>query len=157
MRLLGAWRLPLEQDENGLLLIRQADDGGMDVLTLEIRNRGDDEPASVQWETATVWPTKVGKVELLNVQMDKGKMIVGYRVDADGSFSFGFMKTEPVIAAIEAGKLKGTVSKGMGTRGATLQDTPERIIAFIRGNGGYDLFQFDKKKGGVRLERYKPK
>ena len=155
-RLLGAWRVSEEQEENAFLFVRASDDGGMDVLTLEFRERGDDEPVRVQWDGAVVWPTKVGDIDLLNVVADKSNYIVAYKVADDGSFRFGFMRTEPFKAAVEAGKLKGRTSKGWSGSGAKLEDTPERIIAFIRDNGGYDLFEFGGEKKGIKLVRYTP-
>lgn len=156
-RLLGAWRAAPDQEEGAFLFVRERDDGGMDVLLLEYRDGAENKPKPVEWETAVAWSTKTGDIDLLDVQADGAKYIMAYKVAEDGSFQFGFMEPEPFIAAVKAGKLKTKDNKGWTGSSLTLDDTPERIGAFIRDNGGYKLFGIDTGKEGFRMVRYSPR
>ena len=155
-RLLGAWRAAPDQEADAFLFVREQDDGGIDVMLLEYRDGGENKPKAVQWETAVAWSTKVGDIDLLNVQADGAKYIMAYKVAEDGSFRFGFMEAEPFIAAVKAGTLKGKDNKSWAGSSVTLDDTPERVGAFIRDNGGYELFGIGKDKKSFKMLRYSP-
>jgi len=155
-RLLGAWRASPDHEEDAFLFVRERDDGGIDVMLLEYRDGGENKPKAVQWENAVAWSTKVGDIDLLNVQADGARYIMAYKVAEDGSFRFGFMLAEPFVAAVKAGALKGKDNKSWAGSSVTLNDTPERISAFIRDNGGYELFGIGEGKTAFRMVRYSP-
>ena len=155
-RLLGAWRAAPDHEEDAFLFVRERDGGGMDVLLLEYRDGAENKPKPVEWENAAAWSTRAGDIDLLNVQADGARYIMAYKVAEDGSFRFGFMEPEPFIAAVEAGKLNSKDDKGWTGSSLTLNDTPERIVAFIRDNGGYELFGIGKGKQSLRMVRYSP-
>ncbi len=156
-RLLGAWRAAPDHEEDAFLFVRESDGGGMDVLLLEYRDGAENTPKRAEWQTAVAWSTKAGDIDLLNVEADGSKYIMAYKVADDGSFRFGFMATEPFIAAVKAGTLKSKDNKGWTGSSLTLDDTPERIVAFIRANGGYELFGIGEEKQSLRMVRYSPK
>ena len=155
-RLLGAWRGAPEHEDSAFLYVRERDDGGMDVLLLEYRDGAENKPRRVEWQTAVAWSTKVGDIDLLDVQADGAKYIMAYKFAEDGSFRFGFMEPEPFIAAVKAGKLKTRDNKGWTGSSLTLDDTPQRISAFIRDNGGYELFGIGDGNKPFRMVRYSP-
>jgi len=156
-RLLGAWRAAPDHEDDAFLFVRERDDGGIDVMLLEYRDGAETKPKAVQWETAVAWSTRIGDIDLLNVQADGAKYIMAYKFAEDGTFRFGFMLAEPFIAAVKAGALKGKDNKSWAGSNVTLDDTPERIGAFIRDNGGYELFGIGNGKQSFKMVRYSPR
>lgn len=142
-RLIGVWTVPGNQDETGFLFVRAAEEGGgMEVITLSLRDNEDTNNQEPDWDIATFWPTEIAGLGYLNMIMEDGNLIIAYKVNDDGSVELGPMKNDPFKTAIEAGKLKGTISKSFLGQDVRLTDTAENIKAFIRDNGGHDLFEF---------------
>jgi hypothetical protein len=141
-RLLGVWTVPHQTDEVGFLFAREADEGGIDILTVELR---DDDGAKHQlpkWDSAVAWPTEIDGLGYLNMVMDDGRLILAYRVNEDGSAEFGFMDPKPFKKAVQDGTLQGRLSDGFLGTEITLTDTAQNIAGFIRDNGGHGLFVF---------------
>jgi hypothetical protein len=94
-----------------------------------------------------VWVTRVKDQPYLNVRRvggnaveQPGFTIMAYDLGADGSLKVRLMATKPVIAAIEAGKLKGRVKKGEYSSDVTLTSPGADIAAFIAGANRDELF-----------------
>lgn len=152
-RLIGVWTVPNNQDDVGFLFVRESKDGGMDVLTVELRENSENEHQTPKWESAVAWPTQIAGFGYLNLIMDDGRMIVAYRFNRDASLEFGFMNTDPLKKAVKAGKVKGRLDMGFLGTEVMLTDTASNIAAFIRDNGGHGLFVFGdpEKEGDARL------
>lgn len=152
-RLIGVWTVPHNEDETGFLFVREADDGGMDVLTLELREDDDTRHQRPKWDVAVAWPTTIAGLGYLNLIMDDGRLIVAYRVNADDTMEFGVMNTDLLKKAVQAGKLKGKLEQGFLGTEVLLTDSADNIKSFIRDNGGHDLFVFGdpKNENDVRL------
>jgi len=156
-RLLGVWSVPAGNDKFNLVFLSKSKDGGMEMLTLEMDEQTGDEPPTAEWGTSVLWPTKIAGRDYLNIEIDGGQYIVAYNVTAPDAFEFGLMKVEPLHKAVKAGRLKGDVVKGLGGPSVTLTDSAENIVAFIRDNGGHDLFTFGEDGKRMTLTRFQLK
>lgn len=94
-----------------------------------------------------VWVTRVKDRPYLNVRRIGGDAverpgftITAYDLGADGSLAIRLMSTRPVIAAIEAGRLKGRVKKGEYSNEVMLTSPGAEIAAFIAGANRDELF-----------------
>lgn len=154
-RLLGVWHVPVENEKFNLVFISKSKEGGMEMLTLELNERRGDDPQTADWDTAVLWPTRIAGRDYLNVEIDGGQHIVAYNVTAADTFEFGLMNLKLFHAAVKAGRLKGELKSSLGGTSVTLTDSAENITAFIRDNGGHDLFTFGEDGERMSLKRYK--
>ena len=152
-RLIGVWTVPHKDDEVGFLFVRAAKEGGMDVLTMELRDDDENTHQRPRWDTSIAWPTEIQGLSYLNMIMDDGRLIVAYRINADGSAEFGFMNPEPFKKAVEKGALKGRFKDSFLGPEVWLTDDADNIAAFIGENGGHGLFVFGDpdKESDARL------
>ncbi len=152
-RLIGVWTVPHNQDDVGYLFVREAEGGGMDVLTVELRENDETRHQRPKWDQALAWPTKIAGLDYLNLIMEDGNLIVAYRVNPDGSLEFGVMNTDLFKKAVDADRIEGKLEKAFLGNEVSLTDSAENIKAFIRDNGGHELFEFGdpKNENDVRL------
>ena len=94
-----------------------------------------------------VWRTVVNGQSYLNVRRIGGSIadtpaltVASYDLGADGSLVLRLMDTKQVIAAIEAGKLKGTFKKGQYVDEAKITSSRAELAAFIAGADRDALF-----------------
>ncbi len=95
----------------------------------------------------SVWRTVVNGQPYLNVRRTGGNVsdtpkvtIMAYDLASDGTLVLRLMNTTLVIAAIEAGKLKGRFRKGQYVDEATITATREELRAFIAASNREELF-----------------
>jgi len=103
----------------------------------------------------SVWRTVVNGQGYLNVRRTAGNVadtpkvtVMAYDIGGDGSLVLRLMDPKKVIAAIEAGKLKGRFKKGQYVDEATITATREELTAFIASSNRDELFSM--KTGALR-------
>ena len=94
----------------------------------------------------SVWRTVVNGQGYLNVRRTAGNVadtpkvtVMAYDIGGDGSLVLRMMDAKKVIAAIEAGKLKGRFKKGQYVDEATIMATREELTAFIASSNRDEL------------------
>ena len=152
-RLLGAWSVEPDQPDTSSLFVRGSDNGGLDILVVELTDGESTAGYTVGWEEAVVWPTKIDGAGYLNVKSEDANTILAYVVTPEGALEIGYMDPKNLAEAVRSGQLKGEIENGF-FKTVTLSDSRDNLIAFIRANGGHDLFVFGEKgdgDGGARL------
>lgn len=89
----------------------------------------------------------IGGHSYLNIRRIDGKAadtpartILSYDLRADGTLVLRMMQAKPVIAAIEAGKIKGTFKKGQYVDEAKITSPRAELAAFVAGADRESLF-----------------
>lgn len=77
-----------------------------------------------------------------NGRWEKGYYLVSYRFVGKATLQIGSPVVETFAKAVEAGKLKGRVSKDKYSTNVTLTGTPEEVLAFLKDHAGEELFTF---------------
>lgn len=103
----------------------------------------------------SAWRTVLNGQSYLNVRRTGGNLadmpaltVVSYDIGGGGTLVLRLMAPEPVIAAIESGKLKGRFKKGRYTSDATITSPRADLAAFIASANRDTLFA--TKTGGLR-------
>ncbi len=103
------------------------------VVYASVRARaGADKP--VEFEQYSVWRTVIDGKVFLNVVPIGGStktMIAAYDIGADGRLMLRLMDTKYVAAAVDAGKLKGTVKKGQYADQVNITASRAELAAFV--------------------------
>lgn len=152
-RLYGAWSIEPDQPDANSLFVRKSPDGGLDILVVELTDSTSGDGYKVGWDAAVVWPTEIDGAGYLNVQSEDANMILAYAVTPEGALEIGYLDPKRLAEAVRGGDLKGTVESRFFTS-VTISDSRDNLIAFIRENGGHDLFVFSRKgdaDGGMRV------
>jgi len=157
-RLVGVWTVRGQETETGFLFVREAEDGGFDVLSLDMRDDPETQRQTAKWQTAVAWTAEIDGAGYVNMETGDDKVILAYKVHDDGALEFGYMDPDPFREAIENGVLKGTVTTGFLGPEPRLQDTAENIARFLKEKGGHTLFVFgddENRKERLILVRHR--
>lgn len=152
-RLIGTWVSPDNEGEIGFALVREAGEGGMELLMLEFHEDDETGRQSPRWDVATFWPTEIAGANYLNLASKDGRMIFAYRLNGPDRIELGYMNPETFAAAVRAGTLTGTVKKGFLGEDIRLTGTADELRAYLEANGGHALFLFEDNGTGFVLER----
>ena len=152
-RLIGTWISPDNEGEIGFALVREASEGGMELLMLEFHEDEETGRQSPRWDGATFWPTEIDGAGYLNLASKDGHMIFAYRMKGPDRVELGFMNPKTFAAAVRAGTLTGTIRKGFLGEDVVLTGSPNELRTYLEDNGGHTLFLFKDKGTGFALER----
>ena len=153
--LIGTWllrpekgTLGAEEDVPGYFHFLADKDGTMHVLAIAT---GKDAKTPGEWSVFAASAVHLGGHDYLNARalLDNGKPATGndaentipllYRFKEDGSLVIALLDEDKTKAAIEAGKIEGTVEDGpFGD--VTLTASPEKLDAFFATDEGAALF-----------------
>lgn len=133
--LLGTWR-PTEKDKSVFVVTARPRSA---VVRVEIT--GDKDPMQFEGHVSELAPD----LKVLNLQAldEHGKakgsyLFVRYALNADGSLELWLVDDKLASAALNAGTLKGRRGQ---YGGVTLEDTPEKMIAFITKGSRDEMFE----------------
>jgi hypothetical protein len=122
--LAGTWVLTDKDQDQGQFVVTTKG------ATVHVDVRGDKEPMTFEGHVSVL----AGDTRVLNLRaLEDGKpkgswLFVRYAFNADGTLELWLVSDKLAGAALDAGTLKG---KRGQYGGVTLDDTPEKIIAFI--------------------------
>ena len=155
-RLLGAWSLVEgEQTALGVMLVRAEDDGTLGLLSVEVREDYDSGEQSVDWNLARAWTTRVGGDGYMNLDLDGEKMILAYGVNNDGNVRIGVLDEARIRAAIEEGRLEGTVAEGTFLDTVRVTASRQAFVQFLETEGGHVLFDFGDDQSQLVFRRHR--
>jgi hypothetical protein len=155
-RLVGAWQLiDGEAGSFGVLLIREGDEGVLDMLTLEAENDEESGRQSHKWASSQAWTTVIDGDGYANLDFEGDRMIAAYRFLDDGDFAVGLMDLDLFRAAIEENRLDGTVVEGTFGNTVTVTAGAAALKTFLSQNGGHALFDFGDADAQIIFEPYR--
>jgi len=144
-RLLGAWYTA--KGGEVVLFSVVADDSKPGIYRVAFVNINPHADSGIEALRYQAWRTVVNGHSYLNVRRTSGSgtdtpalTIVSYDFGNDGTLVLRLMDTKQVIAAIEAGKLKGRFTKGRYVDEATITASRAEMAAFIAGADHDALF-----------------
>ena len=143
-KLLGNW-YSHEGSEVAMFSVAadSAQHGVYNVVFVSLRADGG---KPVQYERYRVWRTVLNGQAYLNVVRLDGTMespktqIVAYEIGTDGRLVINLLDSKVVAAAIDAGKLKGTVKKGQYVDEVAITAPRTELAAFVAAANRNELF-----------------
>jgi hypothetical protein len=144
-RLVGSWYAGKGGEAMIVAIIRdEQNEGAYRAVFVNVNPFAD---GAIEGTRYSVWRTVVNGQSYLNVRRIGGSIadtpaltVASYDLGADGSLVLRLMDTKQVIAAIEAGKLKGTFKKGQYVDEAKITSSRAELAAFITGADRDALF-----------------
>lgn len=144
-RLVGNWYAGKSGEAMVLSIIRdEQTPGGYRAVFVNINPFAD---GSIEGTRYAVSRTVLNGQPYLSIRRIGGSIadtpattIVSYDLGADGTLVLRMMQAKPVIAAIEAGKIKGTFKKGQYVDEAKITSPRAELAAFVAGADREALF-----------------
>ena len=144
-RLVGTWYAGKGGEAIIISLIRdEQNEGAYRAVFVNVNPFAD---GAIEGTRYSVWRTVVNNQSYLNIKRTGGSIadtpaltIATYDIGGDGTLVLRLMEPKQIIAAIEAGKLKGTFKKGQYVDEATITSPRAELAAFIAGADREALF-----------------
>ena len=144
-RLVGSWYAGKGGEAMILAIIKdEKNEGAYRAVFVNVNPFAD---GAIEGTRYSVWRTVVNGQSYLNVRRIGGSIadtpavtIASYDIAADGTLVLRLMDTKQVIAAIEAGKLKGTFKKGQYVDEVSITSPRAELAAFIAAADREKLF-----------------
>jgi hypothetical protein len=144
-RLVGTWYAGKGGEAMVLAIIKdEKNEGGYRAVFVNVNPFAD---GAIEGTRYSVWRTVVNGQSYLNVRRIGGSIadmpavtIASYDIGADGSLVLRLMDTKQAIAAIEAGKLKGSFKKGQYVDEVKITSPRAELAAFVAGANRDALF-----------------
>lgn len=138
-RLSGVWRADSDGDKIYLHFGKDGKERAMGAIEVDHEKDG-----TVHANSYTVFTTRIEGVNYLNIRAATGEnrpyFFARYGIDSTDTLNIWLMSEEPVINAIKADKLKGTVSGEKSSREIKVTDTTANLVRFVRKSDRMVLF-----------------